>query len=276
VDQPAWATSDIDVTRPNVARMYDAFLGGSHNFAADREMAAQIVASWPETPRVARANRAFLRRVVRFLVDAGVRQFLDLGSGIPTVGNVHEIAQAKRPDARVVYIDVDPVAVAHSRAILAGNPNTAIIHADLCEPKRILSDEAVDRLLDLSEPVAVLLVSVLHFIPDEREPYAAVRALTAATPPGSYLALSHASEPRADAETAEEIADLYRRRTTTPGVLRSPAEILAFFDGYELVEPGLVDLPQWHPDGPDDPGESYELAMVYAGLGRKRPLPLSG
>ena len=270
MEQPGWATSDIDVTRPNVARMYDAFLGGSHNFAADREMAAQVTASWPETPRVARANRAFLRRAVRYLVDVGVRQFIDLGSGIPTVGNVHEIAQACQPDARVVYVDTDPVAIAHSRAILAGNPYTAVIHGDLCEPKRILADQAVERLLDFTEPVAVLLVSVLHFIPDEREPYAAVRALTGATPPGSWLAISHVTVPRADAETAAEIAELYRSRTKTPGVLRPPAAILAFFDGYDLVEPGLVDLPEWRPDGPPDPGESYERAMVLAGLGRRR------
>jgi hypothetical protein len=270
VEQPGWVSSDIDVSRPNVARMYDVFLGGSHNFAADREMAAQVTASWPETPRVARANRAFLGRVVRYLVEAGVSQFLDLGSGIPTVGNVHEIAQARRPQSRVVYVDVDPVAVAHSRAILAGNPYTAVIHGDLCQPERILTDEAVMRLLDFTEPVAVLLVSVLHFIPDEREPYAAVRALTGATPAGSWLAVSHASEPRADVETAEEITALYRSRTRTAGVLRSPAEILAFFDGYDLVEPGLVDLPQWRPDGPQDPDESYELAMVLAGLGRRR------
>src|SRR5439155_20590333 len=171
---------------------------------------------------------------------------------------------------RVVYVDVDPVAVAHSRAILAGNPRTAIIHGDLCEPKRILADESVERLLDFSQPVAVLVVSVLHFIADDREPFTAVRTLTAATPPGSYLALSHASPPRADNETAQELANLYQRRTTTPGVLRPPAEILAFFDGYELVEPGLVDLPQWRPEAPDNEGESYELAVVYAGLGRKR------
>ena len=257
-------------TGPNASRVYDALLGGSHNFAADRELAAQMIASWPESASIARANRAFLRRVVRYLVDNGIRQFLDVGSGIPTAGNVHEIAQQRDPDARVVYADVDPVAVAHSRAILAGNPGTAIIHADLCEPKRILADEAVERLLDFSQPVAVLVVSVLHFIADDREPYAAVRTLTAATPPGSYLALSHASPPRADNEAAEELAHLYQRRTTTPGVLRSPAEILAFFDGYGLVDPGLVDLPQWRPDGPDNDGESYELAVVYAGLGRKR------
>jgi hypothetical protein len=273
VEQSAWPPSEIDATRPNVARMYDVFLGGSHNFAADREMAAQVVAGWPETPRVARANRAFLRRAVRHLLHAGVRQFLDLGSGIPTVGNVHEIAQEYDPQARVVYVDADPVAVAHSRAILAGDNHTAVIQADLCEPKRILTDEAIGRLLDLSQPVAVLLVSVLHFIPDEREPYAAVRALTEATPPGSYLAVSHASPPRAREATAEQIAHLYRSRTSASGVLRAPEEIMAFFDGYDLVQPGLVDLPAWRPDLSDDPSDAlsdaYELAVVYAGVGRK-------
>jgi hypothetical protein len=269
VERPAWASEDIDVTRPNVARMYDAFLGGSHNFAADRDMVAQLTASWPETPRVARANRAFLRRVVRYLLDAGVRQFLDLGSGIPTVGNVHEITQARSADTRVVYVDVDPVAVAHSRALLVGNPHTAVIQADLCQPQRILSDPALTELLDLTQPVAVLLVSVLHFIPDPQQPQAAVHTLSAAIPPGSWLALSHATYPRADVELADELANLYQKRTRTSGVLRSPDEILTFFDGYELIEPGLVDLPQWHPDGPPNPGESYHDAVVLAGLGRR-------
>jgi hypothetical protein len=272
MEGPVWASSDIDGAVPNVARMYDVFLGGTHNFAADREMAAQVTARWPETPRVARANRAFLRRVVRYLCAAGVRQFLDLGSGIPTAGNVHEIAEAYRPDSRVVYVDVDAVAVAHSRALLAGNPHAAVVHGDLCEPDRILSDDAVQRLLDFTEPMAVLLASVLHFIPDGREPYAAVRALTGATAAGSWLAVSHASEPRADEEIAEQVAELYATRTRTAGVLRSPAEILAFFDGYDLIEPGLVDLPQWRPNGPDrpeDPDEHYDLTVVLASLGRR-------
>jgi SAM-dependent methyltransferase len=262
-----WSTQDIDVTRPNPARMYDYFLGGTHNFAADREMATQVLASWPETTRVARANRAFLRRAVRYLSTAGIRQFLDIGSGIPTAGNVHELV----PDARVVYVDLDPIAVAHSRALLADHPLAAMVHADLCDPERILDDEAVGRLLDFTEPVALLVVSVLHFVADERGPDEAVRRLGTHLAPGSFLTLSHASGASADADTgrAEEIAELYRRRTRTPGVLRSRAEIMDFFDGYDLVEPGLVNLPDWRPEEAD-PGEEYHEAIVYAGVGRRR------
>lgn len=268
--QSLWAPTDIDVTRPNVARMYDVFLGGAHNFAADREMAAQVTAGWPETPRVARANRAFLRRAVGYLLDCGVRQFLDVGSGIPTAGNVHEIAQSRDPDARVVYVDIDPIAVAHSRAMLAGNPLTVTVQADLCEPDRILDDAAVTKLIDLSEPVAVLAVSVLHFISDDLDPQSAIGVLRDATGAGSYLAVSHVGFPRSEQQTAEQIAEMYRSRTTASGGPRPRDEVLAFFDGYDLVEPGLVDLPQWRPDPQGNGGDSYDKTVVYAGVGRRR------
>ena len=145
MERPAWAPAELDLDRPNAARMYDYYLGGSHNFAVDRELAGRVLEAWPDMPRAAQANRAFLRRAVRFLADQGVRQFLDIGSGIPTVGNVHEVAQAAAPDARVVYVDTDPVAVAHSRAILAGDPQTAVVQADGRDPVGLLAHPGRDR-----------------------------------------------------------------------------------------------------------------------------------
>ena len=164
MERPAWAPAELDLDRPNAARMYDYYLGGSHNFAVDRELAGKVLEAWPDMPRAAQANRAFLRRAVRFLLDQGVRQFLDIGSGIPTVGNVHEVAQAAAPDARVVYVDTDPVAVAHSRAILAGDAQTAVVQADGRDPAGLLAHPGVTGLLDLRRPVGLLMVALLHFV----------------------------------------------------------------------------------------------------------------
>ena len=184
-------TASIDVERPSQARIYDYLLGGSLNFAADREAARQLIAMVPDVPLVAQANRAFLRRGVDFLARAGVRQFLDIGSGIPTRGNVHEIARQVAPDARVVYVDIDPVAVTHSRQILAGDDRTTAIQEDARHPEHILDHPDVHRLLDLTRPVAVLLVSVLHFIADSDDPAGILARLRKAVAPGSYLVLSH-------------------------------------------------------------------------------------
>src|SRR5215470_9279763 len=187
VDRPAWVTEDIDLDRPSIARVYDFFLGGSHNFAVDRAMAEQLLTLAPDVAEIMRANRAFLRRAVRFMVGEGINQFLDIGSGIPTVGNVHEVAQAADPDARVVYVDIDPVAYAHSRAMLKGNDKVVIVRADLREPDVILGSPEVAQLLDLSRPVGLLIVSVLHFIEDSLEPQPAVARLREAMPSGSFL-----------------------------------------------------------------------------------------
>jgi S-adenosyl methyltransferase len=191
VERPAWLSDEFDPDRPNAARVYDYFLGGSHNLAADRKLAAQVLAEIPDAPLVAQANRAFLRRAVLYCIEVGIRQFLDLGSGIPTVGNVHEVAQRAAPESRVVYVDIEPVAVANSRAILAGNDRVAVLQADIRDADRILNDPGLQRLLDLDRPLAVLMVSVLPFIPDADDPVRIVARFRDAITSGSYPGQRH-------------------------------------------------------------------------------------
>ncbi|CCH20318.1 SAM-dependent methyltransferase [Micromonospora lupini] len=266
MQRPDWAPDTIDIERPSVARMYDYYLGGSHNFAADRAAAQAMVAAVPEAPLMAQANRAFLRRAVHHLAEAGVRQFLDIGSGIPTVGNVHEIAQRIDPESRVVYVDVDPVAVAHSREILAGNDRAVVVQEDLRHPERILAHPDVRKLLDLSQPVAVMIVAVLHFVSDDDRPAELLRALRDALAPGSYLVLSQVSD---DGRSGDERAEAERvyRRTDSPLWIRNRAELTALFDGFELVDPGVVWVPQWRPDTPES-AEDAERAAFMGGVGR--------
>jgi S-adenosyl methyltransferase len=266
VERPSWATEDVDLDRPSAARVYDFFLGGSHNFAADREMARQLQALLPDIGDVMRANRAFLRRVVRFLIGEGIRQFLDIGSGIPTVGNVHEVAQRAHPDARVLYVDIDPVAVAHSRAMLDGNETTGVVRADLCDSAGVLGSPEVRRLIDFSQPVGLLMVGVLHFVSDGENPHGAVSTYRDAIAPGSHLVITHVA--RESRPELEQIREMYQR-TVAQGTLRSRPEILEFFGDFPLVEPGLVYLPQWRPDAPDEVGENAERFVAYAGVGRK-------
>lgn len=265
---PKWAPGDVPLDRPSAARMYDYYLGGSHNFELDRKMAEQAIAMWPELPLIMRANRDFLRRSVNYLLSQGIEQFLDIGSGIPTVGNVHEVAHRANPEARVAYVDVDPVAVAHSRAILQGTPNVVAIEADIREPQHILEDPQVRELLDFKQPLAVLVVAVLHFLPNDAQAGASLRALCEALTPGSYLVISHASyEGMPDKRREHE--ELYAR-TPTPLKMRSRAEIKAFFADFELVEPGVVYLPLWRPDGPDYLFlDEPERCTGFAGVGRK-------
>ncbi|WJK36917.1 SAM-dependent methyltransferase [Solwaraspora sp. WMMA2065] len=266
MDRPHWAPESIDVERPSVARMYDYYLGGSHNFAADRAAAQAMITAVPEAPLMAQANRAFMRRVVQFLVESGIRQFLDIGSGIPTVGNVHEIAQRLAPESKVAYVDVDPVAVAHSREILAGNDRTTILQEDLRNPERILHDPQVRKLLDFDQPVAVLIVAVLHFVPDSDDPAAILAELRAALAPGSHLVLSQASDDgRSDEERRE--ADQIYRRTDNPLSIRSRAALTSFFDGFDLLPPGVVWVPQWRPESPEA-AEDAERAVFMGGVGR--------
>jgi hypothetical protein len=251
--------------------MYDFYLGGSHNFAADRDAARAVLAAIPEAGVGAQANRAFLRRVVRHLADAGVRQFLDLGSGIPTLGNVHEIAQRAAPGAKVVYVDVDPVAVAHSRELLADNPDATVIQQDLRRPTAVLSSPEVRSVIDFSQPVAVMMIAVMHFIPAEDDPAGIIATLREATVPGSYLALSHGFAPNRPADSVASAAGaaVYQQRTASPLTLRSFEEVTELFQGYELIEPGVVWVPQWHPDSPEDVGEQPERTGVIGGLGRR-------
>jgi O-methyltransferase involved in polyketide biosynthesis len=255
------------------ARMYDYYLGGIHNFPADQEAARKVIAQFPFIPEGARANRAFLRRAVRQLTDAGVRQFLDIGSGIPTQGNVHEIAQDAAPDARVVYVDIDPVAVAESQEILAGNELAVAIRGDLREPRAILDHPRTRKMLDFEQPIALLLAAILHFFPDDAEAYGVVVQLVDALPPGSYLLVTHAAtESFASAsENVKVIQDVYKRQTTTQSKLRTRAETERFFAGLELLDPGVVWLPEWRPDPtePDRFAGRPERSCGWAGVARK-------
>ena len=244
--------------------MYDYWLGGHDNFAPDRIAALKISDRAPEAPLLARENRKFLGRAVRFLAgEAGIRQFLDLGTGLPTRGNVHQVAQAITPDARVVYVDNDPMVLAHSRALKTGE-GTAVIRADLRDPDTILGHPDTRRLIDFSEPLAVLFAAVLHFVGDP-DAAAAVARFTGATAAGSYLVLSTVtSDPD---EQAAAVGTAVYASTANPVRLRTREEILAFFDGMELLEPGLVPVQQWRPDepGPADAGRAWMLG----GVGRK-------
>ena len=268
MDRPDWAPEGIDIERPSAARIYDYWLGGTHNFAIDREVARQMIAAAPETPLIMQANRAFLHRAVRFLVDEGVRQFLDIGSGIPTLGNVHEVAQKTAPEARVAYVDIDPVAVAHSRHILADAEHTVVIQEDLRQPEQILNHPDVRNLFDFGEPVGLLLLAVVHFLPDSDDAVGVIGRLRDALPPGSYLALSHATGDGLSPEAAQRWADL-SRRTPTPATPRTRAEVQRLFAGFDLVDPGLVWSPQWRPEHPDEVGDHPERSAAHVGVGRK-------
>lgn len=264
--RPDWAPDTIDIERPSVARMYDYYLGGSHNFAADRAAAGAMMAAVPEAPLMAQANRAFMRRAVHVLAEAGVRQFLDIGSGIPTVGNVHEIAQRVAPDSRVVYVDVDPVAVAHSREILSGNDQVAVLREDLRRPERILAHPDLRALLDLTQPVALMIVAVMHFVSDDDRPTEILRTLREALAPGSYLVLSQASDVGQYGDAGEDARRVYRT-TDNPLYLRNQQELASFFDGFALIEPGLVWVPQWRPEIPEH-AEDAARSGFLGGVGR--------
>ncbi|MBW4716441.1 SAM-dependent methyltransferase [Saccharothrix obliqua] len=264
-----WVPQTVDVSVPSIARAYDFMLGGAHNFAVDREIALKIDRMMPGLRAGARVNRAFLGRAVRFMVDQGVRQFLDIGSGIPTVSNVHEVAQGIDPECRVVYVDRDPIAVAHSELMLADNDRAAIVRADMRDVAGILDSPQARRLLDLDQPVGLLMMLMLHWIPDEWDPGALVAAYRDALPAGSYFAASHVSADHAGRSmhrAAEMIKDSGSRDQMT---VRSHAEVLALFDGFELVEPGLVGCAEWRPGGPGDVSDVPLMNMLlYAGVGR--------
>jgi hypothetical protein len=256
------------------ARIYDYFLGGTHNFAADRQAAEKMIEMFPMVIAGARNNRAFLRRAVRHVAKAGVTQFLDLGSGIPTMGNVHEVANEVASGARVVYVDIDPVAVSESLDLLHDNKDATAIRADLLDPRSILDHAQVRGLLDFDKPIGVLLCAVLHFVPDDKVAADVVATLVDALPSGSYLVLSHGSvegmpERSAELETAK---DIYKKKTATQLFPRTRNEVLPFFDGLELVEPGLVWLPQWRPE-PGDPTDFVDNPSQSACLGGIGRLP---
>lgn len=252
-----------DFSTPSAARMYDYWLGGKDHFQADREAAERVLVSCPEARQLALANRRFLTRAVWHLADHGVRQYIDLGSGLPTSPNVHEVARQVRPDAHVVYVDNDPVAVAHGRALCDADEDITFIEADIRDPQSVLHGPQVASLIDFSVPVAVLAVSVLHFLPDEDRPQQVLEAFRTRMAAGSYLVISHATNHGADKQALAEIADVYKA-SATPAVPRTPAAIKALFAGFDLIDPGLVDMSQWRTDMP----EASDGVRFLAGAGR--------
>jgi S-adenosyl methyltransferase len=266
-DSP-WTPEGVDPDRPSAARMYDYMLGGGHNFAIDRQMVEQAQKIEPNARRLTLQNRAFLRRAVLFMMEQGIRQFLDLGSGIPTVGNVHEIAQAVDPECRVVYVDIDPVAVAHSEMILIGNPNAAIVHADVTRPEDVLSAPETERLLDFAKPLGLLAVTIGHYISPEQQPARVFATYRDALAAGSYFAVSHVANELTD-NRADELADMMRKAKSNNVFPRDRDEVLTFFEGYEFVEPGLVTTSRWHPELPEAELGDAKADGQYAGVARK-------
>ena len=264
-----FTASQIDTTRPHPARMYDAYLGGKDNYPVDREAVRQILRQWPEARLNARANRAFLQRAVRFLAaEAGIRQFIDIGTGIPTAGNVHEVAGQVAPDARVVYVDNDPIVHVHANALLTGSGTTAVVLADLRDPRAILADPTLRDQIDFGQPVGLLLVAILHFITSNEGPAEILATLRDALPDGSYLALSHATADFHPPGTKDEAAAAYQN-ATAPLQLRAHPEIAAYFDGFDLLEPGLVQAPLWRPDSRAPRPKDLTKIGIYAGVGRR-------
>ncbi|MER5769770.1 SAM-dependent methyltransferase [Streptomyces sp. NPDC001985] len=272
MERPAWAPPGIDISMPSVSRMYDFYLGGSHNFEVDRQAARRAMEFLPGLPKVVQANRAFMRRAVRYAAGQGITQFIDVGAGLPTPGGdrtVHEVALRADPDARVLYIDHDPVVVAHARAVLEEEPRAAVAHADLRRPRQILDSPELAGLLDLRRPVALLLLSVLHFVEDADDPHGAVARLRDAFAPGSLIVVNHAAYDGVPVpeEQAARAVGVYRD-IRQPLTMRTHDRIAGFFEGYDMTEPGLVSPPRWRPDAPAEQEDPYAFAG-FAGVGRK-------
>jgi hypothetical protein len=263
---PGWA---VDIARPSAARIYDYLLGGYHNFESDRRLGRSLVEIFPDLPLVLQANRALLRRCVRYLAERGIDQFIDIGAGIPTSGPTHEVARALNSDARVLYVDNDPVAVTQARALLQGDSGSLVIQADGRRPEEILKHPETRQFLDLTRPVAVLLLAFLHFVPDDAAAESLVRALREAMPSGSYLALTHATYEGATREALEKMSRLYEQ-TNSPFKARPREEIERFFAELTLIEPGLVYMALWRPESYDDLFVSEpERCSGYAGVAYK-------
>jgi S-adenosyl methyltransferase len=260
--------AQIDTSKPHPARMYDAFLGGKDNYAADREAVAQVLQAIPEVRAIARANRAFLQRAVHFLAaEKGIRQFIDIGTGIPATGNVHEVAEQAAEGIRVVYVDNDPIVYVHASALLTGSGSAEAVLADLRDPEAILAHPKVRELLDTGQPTALLLIAIAHFITDDEDPAGIIATLRDALAPGSFLALSHGTADFHPPEVARRAAAVYDT-ATAPLVLRDHTQVTRFFDGFGLVEPGLVQAPLWRPRMPPRPKALGKIG-IYAGVGEK-------
>jgi O-methyltransferase involved in polyketide biosynthesis len=261
------AMAGMNTTIPSIARMYDYYLGGKDNFAVDRQRAEEVLRRVPDAGEGCRANRRFLGRAVRHVAQAGVRQFLDLGTGLPSQNNVHEIAQRVNSEARVVYVDNDPIVLVHARALLAADDSTAVIQEDMRDPAKILDHPDTQRLIDFSQPVAIMFVAMLHFLTDHEDPWAVVSAFAERMAPGSYLVLSHGTLENRAPEHVAAIQEEYQQ-ATAPLVFRDRDAITRFYEGFELVDPGLVRLTDWRPDHQGErtrPGGQWMLA----GVGRK-------
>jgi hypothetical protein len=266
--QTNWVPTSVNIDKPSAARMYDYLLGGSHNFAVDRDFLEHtILAIQPEIKRFAIMNRAFMRRAMLFMLDQGIRQFLDLGSGIPTVGNVHEIAHRVDPSAHVVYVDNEHVAVAHGQLLLEGKSNVVIVQGDITKPGLILSDQETRRVLDFDRPIGLLAITIGHYILDEQDPEQVFAAYRDALPSGSYLAMTHLTNDFS-VVNAEELTEAMKKSQNKVRA-RTRAEVLGLFGDFELVEPGLVTTSQWRPEIPGEI-EDPERDGLYAGVARKR------
>ncbi|ACU71131.1 protein of unknown function DUF574 [Catenulispora acidiphila DSM 44928] len=258
------AASRIDTSKPHSARIYDYWIGGKQNFPADREVADKIAEAVPIVSMLARANRAFLGRAVRYAAEQGVKQFLDIGAGLPAAGPTHEVAQSVHSDASVVYVDNDPLVTVHGRALLADEARTRVFEGDLRDPKAILTHPDVAALIDFDQPVALLMVAVLHFFPDSADPAGVIATLTENLAPGSHLVISHAGSDLLP--TDQEKLQVYNK--AAEGAARDHAQITAFFQGFDLVDPGLVRVPAWRPT--EELPADIDQYWMYGGVGRKR------
>ena len=264
----AWVPRSADIARPSIARVYDYLLGGKDHFAPDRAVGDKIKSALPEVHLGVRAQRMVLRRVIRYLVaEAGIRQLVDIGSGLPTAGNVHEVARDLAPDTRVVYVDNDPIVLAHARALLAGGVGVSVVDGDLLDAERLLDTPALRAAIDLRRPVGLLLCGIVHYISDDEDPGGIISRLVAALPPGSHVFLHHLVEAGTPGEKAAEAA---MRQGMGRGYFRSPERVAEFLAGLELVEPGLVRVPDWRPDGTEDSAAVHPvLRLAVAAVGRR-------
>jgi len=266
-DPALWVPEEVPVDKPSPARIYDYLLGGYHNFECDRKVVDQMLEQYPDMMESAQVNRGFLRRAVHYLLKQGIDQFLDIGSGIPTVGNVHELAQAYSPEARVYYVDIDPIAVSHSKAILEDNPNAAAIQADVRDTDKILNHPEVVKLLDFNKPLGLMIVATIHYVVDDEDAQGAVERLRNALSVGSYLTLSQPVDI-ASPENMEDLKNSFKPAANTK--IRSREDIAQFFSGLEIIEPGLVFAPQWRPESPNELGLDHpEKSFTLAAIGRK-------